>query len=374
MVDDKNGSVSNDSSAFGDATSEDTSATPTPAMTLRDTSINILVPPTERLSRGLLFVKWLLVIPAVVVLAFYGIAVTVTTFFAFWAILFVGRYPKGLFIFARDYMALWTRTAAYFPLLLTDDYPIGRWRQGAIRYDVDYPDRLSRLRVLLKMLSFLLYTVSILLYLPLLVLSLATVVAWFGILFTGAYPARLFRFMVSLFQWIARVQGWQYLMRDEWSLFATTRAVAIPVGIGAIVSASLGVFILVVSLTLSPSTLEVGDCFDFEISSITGQVTGLNAVSCEGSHDAEVYATATYSSGVGTPFPGQEALVNDAYLQCLPQFEGFVGRSYEESVLDIFVLVPDALSWTSINDRTALCSVFRLDLEPLRGSASGSGL
>ena len=157
-------------------------------------------------------------------------------------------------------------------------------------------------------------------------------------------------------------------------LFATTRTVAIPVGIGAFVSAALGVLLWVLSFAAATSTLEVGDCFDFEFSSSTGQVANLILASCTGPHHAEVYATVTHDSPPDAPYPGEDALVDEAFFLCLGEFQGFVGRSYDESALDIFVHVPDSSAWTVGNDRISLCSLFRVDLEPLRGTARGSGL
>ncbi len=54
----------------------------------------------ENLSRWQIFVKWLLAIPHYIVLVFLFVAVNVTVFIAFFAILFTGRYPRGLFDFA----------------------------------------------------------------------------------------------------------------------------------------------------------------------------------------------------------------------------------------------------------------------------------
>jgi hypothetical protein len=76
----------------------------------------------ERLSRLLIFVKWLLVIPHLIVLGLYGIVIAVVMFLAWWAILFTGRYPKGLFDMVVGYNRWSVRVNAYTSLL-RDEYP-----------------------------------------------------------------------------------------------------------------------------------------------------------------------------------------------------------------------------------------------------------
>jgi hypothetical protein len=77
--------------------------------------------PTE-LSRWMIFIKWLLVIPAVFVYAFVGIAMGVGVFIAWWCILITARMPKGLFDFITSVNRWGYRINAY-SWLMTDKYP-----------------------------------------------------------------------------------------------------------------------------------------------------------------------------------------------------------------------------------------------------------
>ncbi len=74
------------------------------------------------LSRLLIFIKWLLIIPHTIVLYFLQIAAGVVWFIAFFAILITGRYPEGLFRFLVGYLR-WSNRVSAYSLLLTDDYP-----------------------------------------------------------------------------------------------------------------------------------------------------------------------------------------------------------------------------------------------------------
>jgi len=78
---------------------------------------------SRELSRWLPLVKWLLAIPHYVVLLFVGIAAIVCVVVAWFAILFTGRYPRGLFNFVVGALRWQLRVAAYAWLLTTDRYP-----------------------------------------------------------------------------------------------------------------------------------------------------------------------------------------------------------------------------------------------------------
>ena len=77
----------------------------------------------DSLSRWLIFVKWLLAIPhfiALAVLQFIGFILVIIVFFA---ILFTGRYPRGMFDFVVGVTRWHWRVYGYAILLFTDRYP-----------------------------------------------------------------------------------------------------------------------------------------------------------------------------------------------------------------------------------------------------------
>jgi len=77
----------------------------------------------NELNRWLPLVKWFLAIPHLIVLFFLDIAATVVVVIAWFAILFTGRYPEGMFDFVVGVMRWSLRVTAYAFLLVTDRYP-----------------------------------------------------------------------------------------------------------------------------------------------------------------------------------------------------------------------------------------------------------
>ena len=183
-------------------------------------------------GRWLWLVKWILVIPHALVLAFLWMAATVLTAVAGIVILFTGTYPRGIFDFNVGVMR-WTWRVAFYGLsaLGTDRYPPFTLQPDPTYpadFSVDYPERLSRGLVLVKW-----WLLAIPHYLIVAVLagglgwragglgliSLLAVVAMVITLFTGRYPQQLFDVIIGLNRWCFRVLAYAALMRDEYPPF-----------------------------------------------------------------------------------------------------------------------------------------------------------
>lgn len=84
--------------------------------------VSLKVEYPDKLSRLTTFFRCFMVIPHTIVLYFLGIAAGVVLFICWWAILFTGKYPRGLFDFVVMYFRWSTRVNGY-SYLLTDKYP-----------------------------------------------------------------------------------------------------------------------------------------------------------------------------------------------------------------------------------------------------------
>ena len=174
----------------------------------------------DSLSRLLIFVKWLLAIPHLIVLYALGAVQAVITLIAFFAILFTTRYPEGLFKIAVGVMRWQANVYAYI-LLLRDDYPPISWEAGEypVTLEIEYPDTLHRWLPLIKWLVII--PNMIVLVIVAIVAYFLIFIAWFAILFTGNFPRGMFDFVVGTMRWSLRLNAYTYLMRDEYPPFST---------------------------------------------------------------------------------------------------------------------------------------------------------
>jgi len=184
----------------------------------------------EPLSRWLFLVKWLLAIPHFIVLFFLWIGFCIATIIAFFAILFTGRYPRGLFDFNLGVLRWSWRVGFYsYQALGTDKYPPFTLEQTDYPADVmvEYPERLSQGLVLVKW-----WLLAIPHYMVTGILSggfgeregggLIEVLVFFSavaLLFTGRYPRDIFDLVLGMNRWVIRVVAYATLMTDRYPPF-----------------------------------------------------------------------------------------------------------------------------------------------------------
>jgi hypothetical protein len=160
-------------------------------------SVTVEIDHPEKLSRLLIFVKWLLAIPHYLVLYVLGIVAIFAFFLAFVATLIGGTYPRSLFDFFVGYERWRLRLTAYL-LLQTDKYPAFGFADDPsypARLEVEYPQRVARWRPLLTWLFVI--PAAIVAAVLFLLAEIVTVLAFFAILITGGYPQSMFEFVTS---------------------------------------------------------------------------------------------------------------------------------------------------------------------------------
>lgn len=171
----------------------------------------------DRLSRGLIFVKWLLAIPHFFVLAFYGMLVSLIVWLAWFVILFTKRYPDSLFKLVLDYMR-WTANVNAYVMFQRDEYPPFGDGPYPVRLDLAYPAELSRWLIFIK---WLIVIPNIFVYaLVGLALGVAIFIAWWVILITGSMPRGLFDFITGANRWGYRINAYTWLMTDKYPPFS----------------------------------------------------------------------------------------------------------------------------------------------------------
>jgi hypothetical protein len=196
----------------------------------------------EPLSRWRWLVKWILVIPHAIVLAFLWIAFVALTVVAFFAILFTGRYPRGIFDFNVGVLRWTWRVGFYsYSALGTDRYPpftLDDVPEYPARLNVEYPQALSRGLVLVKW-----WLLALPHYLVVGVfaggawagfnaashhggwssggglIGLMVCIAGIALLFTGRYPRSIFDFIMGMNRWGLRVAAYATLMTDAYPPF-----------------------------------------------------------------------------------------------------------------------------------------------------------
>lgn len=163
-------------------------------------------------------------IPHLFVLVFIMIGALFVNFIAFWAILFTGKYPRGLW----DYMLntqRWVLRLNARVANLADGYPAFglNAKDDSSGIELEYPEKLSRGLAVVRLFFGFIYILIphgiCLMFLQIAALFVQ-VIAWWVVLITGKYPKGMHDFMVGVLRWAIRVNLYYYNLTDTYPPFS----------------------------------------------------------------------------------------------------------------------------------------------------------
>ncbi|MBK5233541.1 MAG: DUF4389 domain-containing protein [Thermoleophilia bacterium] len=170
-------------------------------------------------SRFMPLIKWFLLIPQYIVLVFLGIGALFVIMIAFFAILFTGTFPKGMW----DYLVgvhRWALRVMAYHLLVSDKYPpysMDEQPGDTVRLHAAYPETVERWRPFVAWLLVIPYMfVASLIGM---VASICSFIAFFTIIFTKKIPDGLFDVIRISFVWQIRAGFYNSWMSTEYPPF-----------------------------------------------------------------------------------------------------------------------------------------------------------
>ncbi|HEY6655099.1 MAG TPA: DUF4389 domain-containing protein [Solirubrobacterales bacterium] len=188
-------------------------------------------PALEGRNRLTTFFRYFYVLLQVIWASIYGFVAEIAAVIAWFAIVFTGRYPEGLYNFNAGYVRLSSRVNSCL-YLLTDEWPPfggDEVPEYPVRIGMAPPlDQYSRLKTGFRLIVGI--PVYLLAIVQSIIVAVCALIGWFAILFTGKLSEGLFNPIRGGLAYITRATGYFLLLTEDWPPFSYEEAGAAPAG------------------------------------------------------------------------------------------------------------------------------------------------
>jgi hypothetical protein len=179
--------------------------------------LEIAIPEGE--NRWMILIRWLLALPHAIVLYFLQVIFMILTFIAWWAILFTGKYPAGLFRFNVGVLRWGQNVNGY--IYFHNAYPPFSLDEGEydrVTLQIDRADSYSRWKIFLKWLFVIPHLIVV--WALAIASAFAYLYVFFAVLITGRYPRGACEFVIGVQRWSVRASAYAMLLVDPYPPFS----------------------------------------------------------------------------------------------------------------------------------------------------------
>jgi Domain of unknown function (DUF4389) len=188
----------------------------------------------EGRNRLTVFFRLILAIPWVIFAAIWGLAVFFTLIASWFALLFTGRYPEGLYEFHSNFLRFMARVHGWTYLLVDEFPPFNGSPDDAYPVRVAIApalDSYSRAKVFFRLI--LMIPVYILAYIMSIIVELVAIVAWFVLVFVAKLPEGLYKPMRAANAYLVKAGSFYLLLTEDFPPFWVDEAEEAPAFGGA---------------------------------------------------------------------------------------------------------------------------------------------
>jgi Domain of unknown function (DUF4389) len=175
----------------------------------------------EDRNRLTTFFRALVAIPWLIVGALWTLVAEIFAFFAWFAIVFTGRYPEGLYNFNAKALRMVARVNGFY-LLSTDEFPPFNGDPDdtyTVRVGIDEPKpEYSRLKTFFRLIVGI--PVFLLAWVQGIIAQVIAIISWFAIVFTGRMPEGMYEPLRSALAYQTRATAYILLMTEDYPPFS----------------------------------------------------------------------------------------------------------------------------------------------------------